>query len=273
MREKNVRTVITKTATGRPVPPAAPVAQSRRVASGQLDVGLDPGAARHRVRHLHRLRRAGSLQGSRHRSQRPRLHPGAAPRLRRRPHLGHRQHDPQAHERASGRRGLEATAQRGLLLLARSLDHRGRHRCGHRHRRKGRLRRRLATATRASSSSAASSGPSSRPRSSTSSPSSTSSSWPASCGSSGRCARAPTTRPSSSAQLDNRGLMYRFFGKWMKVDHQGMADVPRRRGLRHGLRHGHRGRPARHHRPAGHPSACPGTRSCACPSCSRPACR
>ena len=47
--------------------------------------------------------------------------------------------------------------------------------------------------------------------------------------------------------------MYRFFGRWMKVDHQGMADVPGRGRLRHGLRHRHRGRPARHHRPARHP--------------------
>ena len=66
-------------------------------------------------------------------------------------------------------------------------------------------------------------------------------------------------------QLENRGLMYRFFGKWMKIDHQGVADVPGGRGLRPGLRHRHRGRPAGHHRPAGHPGRCRGTRSCACP--------
>ena len=35
------------------------------------------------------------------------------------------------------------------------------------------------------------------------------------------------------------------------VDHQGVADVPRRRGLRAGVRHRHRGRPARHHRAPG----------------------
>ena len=45
----------------------------------------------------------------------PRAHAGHAPRLRRRPHLGHRQHHPQADG------GGQAAAQRGLLLLARPL--------------------------------------------------------------------------------------------------------------------------------------------------------
>ena len=57
-----------------------------------------------------------------------------------------------------------------------------------------------------------------------------------------------------------------------EVDHQGVADVPGGRGVRHGLRHRHRGRPAGHHRPAGRPRPCPGTRSCACRSCSPPGC-
>ena len=41
---------------------------------------------------------------------------GHAPRLRRRPHLGHRQHHPEVHDRG------EAAAQRRLLVLPRALD-------------------------------------------------------------------------------------------------------------------------------------------------------
>jgi hypothetical protein len=48
-------------------------------------------------------------------------------------------------------------------------------------------------------------------------------------------------------QLEERGFFYRFFGRWMKRHRQGMADVPGRRGTRHGVRYRHRGRSADHH--------------------------
>ena len=58
----------------------------------------------------------GHYKGPGHRGVGPRLHARAPSRLRRRPHLGHRQHHPQADERG------EEAAQRGLLLLPRPLD-------------------------------------------------------------------------------------------------------------------------------------------------------
>ena len=55
------------------------------------------------------------------RNRDPRPHAWHAPRLRRRPHLGDRQHDPQVAQRG------QAAAERRLLLLPRALDDRLRH--------------------------------------------------------------------------------------------------------------------------------------------------
>ena len=67
-------------------------------------------------------------------------------------------------------------------------------------------------------------------------------------------------------QLQARGLMWRFFGRFMRAHHQDLAHVLRRGRLRDRLRHRHRGPPARRHRPP--PRACPGTRCCPCRCCS-----
>ena len=64
-------------------------------------VRFHPGPPLPRVLHLRGLRGARPLQGPGDRRERPRLHAGPAPRLRRRPHLGHRQHHPQVDERAA----------------------------------------------------------------------------------------------------------------------------------------------------------------------------
>ena len=135
-----------------------------------------------------------------------RLHARDAPRVRRGPHLGHRQHDPQAH----GRR--QAPAQRRVLLLTRSLDDRVppgraaqlRDPCP---RRPGEVR-----GSWGFTSGPASSAPRCRVSSSISSPGSTSSSSSRSSRSSATFARASSTTRSSTSNSNKRGLMNRFFG-------------------------------------------------------------
>ena len=97
-----------------------------RAEPGRVGAGWRPGRrghrpARRRLRPALRRRRPAPLQPRRRRRLHRRggadgLHPRAAPRLRRRPHRRHRQHDAQAHERRS------AAAGRRVLLLARALD-------------------------------------------------------------------------------------------------------------------------------------------------------
>ena len=72
-------------------------------------------------------------------------------------------------------------------------------------------------------------------------------------------------------QLENRGLMYRYFGKWMKSITKEWQMYPVGRGIRHGLRYGDRGRTTGDDRVCWRPRRCPGTPSCACPSSSPPA--
>jgi hypothetical protein len=67
-------------------------------------VRLHPVYARPRLLRVHRLRGAGPLQGPRVRRGVTAYTLGPAARLRRRPHLGHRQHHPQGDERAAGHR-------------------------------------------------------------------------------------------------------------------------------------------------------------------------
>ncbi len=127
-------------------------------------VRFDLRLARPRVLHLCGLRGTCPLQGARDRRERPGLHAGPAPRLRRRPHFGHRQHHPQVHERPSGHRQASTTGLR-VLLLPGPLQRRGGHRRrDHRGRKDGvlgRLQRQLGPrAVRRDSS-----GPSSRPAS------------------------------------------------------------------------------------------------------------
>ena len=100
---------------------------------GTIVVHARPGFLR-----LHRLRGAVPLQGPGLRCGRDGLHPGTAPRLRRRPHLGHRQHHPQGDERAPRHRQAPPVRLR-VLLLPRALHHRRRHRGWHHHRREDRL--------------------------------------------------------------------------------------------------------------------------------------
>ena len=69
-------------------------------------------APRHRLRHLPRLRGPRALQGPRHRRLGARVHARPAPRLRRRPHLGHRQHHSEAHERGQEAASASATSSR-----------------------------------------------------------------------------------------------------------------------------------------------------------------
>ena len=56
-------------------------------------------------------------------------------------------------------------------------------------------------------------------------------------------------------QLNQRGLMFRFFGGLMRSDPQPLADVPGGHPLRARLRHRDRGRPARRHRRSRHRGA------------------
>ena len=103
--------VVTVSAAGR--------LDARRVAASGIDVRGDHRAACDRLGHTGIHRRAGALerrrQGVRHRHRADRLHPGTAPRVRRRPHRRDRQHHPQADERRA------AASWRRLLLLARPL--------------------------------------------------------------------------------------------------------------------------------------------------------
>ena len=72
--------------------------------------------------------------------------------------------------------------------------------------------------------------------------------------------------------LNKRGLMNRFLGRLMRSVTKPVADVPDRAALRPRLRHRHRGRAAGAGRLGRRRRACPGTRSCACRSCSPPGC-
>ena len=127
-------------------------AHPRRADAGRVGAGGRPGRrghrpARRRLRPALRGRRPAPLQPRRrrrlHGRRRPdRLHAGHAPRLRRRPHRGHRQHDAQVHA------GGPAAAQRRLLLRARALDRGLRARAAALARRQGAGRVRSRTAAR-----------------------------------------------------------------------------------------------------------------------------
>ena len=74
-------------------------------------------------------------------------------------------------------------------------------------------------------------------------------------------------------QLQNRGLLNRFYGRATRAVSQALAHVPARPPVRARVRHRHRGRAARPRRHRRRRAACPSTRSSACRSCSPPACR
>ena len=201
-------------------PSSGTVGRLRVVRDALQPAGMDEARRDDRHRDRAQRRRLGAVarcdgtplspepkRAVRRRDRRPRLHPRHAPRLRRRPHLGDRQHHPEADG------GGQAPAQRRLLLLARPLDDRVR--AGGaaelrdpRPRRPGEERL-LGPAQRRR----ASSGRRCPVSSSTSSRRSTSSSSSRSSGSSASFARARTTTRSSSEQLNKRGLMNRFFGR------------------------------------------------------------
>ena len=196
---------------------------------------------------LHPVRRPLALQGAGDRRRRARVLARAASRLRRRSHLGDRQHDPQADERR------QATAQHRLLVLARSLDDRGRDRGRDRRRREGGLRRGLERqleprAVRrnlrhgrlgvlpVSDRAAQHRHPrGDLPRLPLDAP------WQLRRGR----ARAPAPEPRADVPL---------LRQVDEVDHQGVADVPGRCRVRDGLRHRDRGRAAGHDSPARFPA-------------------
>ena len=126
----------------------------------------------------------------RNRDRRPRLHARHAPRVRRRPHLGDRQHDAQAHG------GGQAPVERRVLLLARPLLDRLRACAAAQLRHPGPRQPGEERLLRRCTSGPASSGRRCPGSSSTSSPRSTSSSSSRSSGSSETCAKASTTRRS-----------------------------------------------------------------------------
>ena len=137
-----------------------------------------------------------------------RLHARAAPRLRRRPHRRDRQHHAQADDRRP------AAAQRRLLLLARPLD--DRLRCS---------ALLVAIGVRGLSGAVENDGSSLHQATGLVGPGGLrlvpvpdrdpqpGDPGQHRRGSSGACARATSTRPSSSDQLNKRGLMNRFYGR------------------------------------------------------------
>ncbi len=84
---------------------------------------------------------------------------------------------------------------------------------------------------------------------------------------------AGSTRPSSRRSSSQRGLISRVCGRRFDLIHESPPDVPRRRPVRARVRHRHRGRAADDHREPGRRRRPGRWHSSRCRSCSRPACR